>query len=330
MSRITLLAVFFTVATHLNAQEQKFPDGGLENCWRTVTPHPSTLKKPYWDFNKNYFLTTINSLHGLTDEEGIAPLTAFRLTDDVYDGQYSLKLVSGTMIVGDDILFLPGAAGTLEIIIDPDDPNGVGGDCILGEPFTSKPSALTGYYKYAPVNGDSAAVEVQLKRDGNVIGSGKQITKGTVTSWAKFKVPITYTSEETPDTIIIIFSASADYDFTNVKTLMECKGQVNSTLCLDELEFEYDSIHVGVKEMFATAIQLSVFPNPSKENVSLQIAKETNGTVIIYDYLTRKVGEYFINGTQIDIDIQDYATGSYLVNVIENGRVITTKRFVKE
>jgi hypothetical protein len=82
--------------------------------------------------------------------------------------------------------------------------------------------------------------------------------------------------------------------------------------------------------MFAPAIKMSVYPNPSKENVSIQIAKETNGTVIIYDYLTRKVGEYTINGTQIDVDIQDYAAGSYLINVIENGKVITTKRFMKE
>jgi len=323
MRRITLLAVFVTVAFHLNAQNRKFPDGGFENCWVTVTPYG---KPVYWDFNENYFLTTLNELYGLDAEQGIAPLTAFQVTgNDVYEGMYSLKLVSNSMQIGSETLFLPGAAGTLRLIIDTEAPNG--GYCELGKPFTSRPSELTGYHKYAPVNGDSAAIEVQLKRGGNVIGSGKLPIKSTVANWSEFSVPISYTSTATPDTIIIIFAASADYDFTNIDSLMHCRGQINSTLYLDNIEFQYV---VGIKEMFDPAVKVTVYPNPSKECVNIQVGKETNGTVIIYDYLSRKVGEYAINGTQIDVDIQDYAAGSYLINVIENDKVITTNRFVKE
>jgi len=323
MSRITLLAVFFTVALHLNAQTQQFPDGGFEDCWEEVTPWG---KPKYWDFKESYFLTTLNELYGLDDEQGVAPLTAFRLTgSSVHDGQYSLQLVSKKMKIGTKDLFLPGATGTLRLIIDTEAPNG--GDCEMGKPFTSRPSKLIGYHKYTPVNGDSAAIEVQLKRGGNVIGGGKLPIKSTVANWSEFSVPITYFSNETPDTIIVIFAASANYDFTDINTLMECKGQENSTLCLDNIEFWYDS---GIKEMFSPAIKINVFPNPSKECVNIQLAKETNGTVIIYDYLTRKVGEYTINGTQIDVDIKNYAAGSYLINVVENGKVITTNRFMKE
>ncbi|MDR0713962.1 MAG: T9SS type A sorting domain-containing protein, partial [Bacteroidales bacterium] len=75
---------------------------------------------------------------------------------------------------------------------------------------------------------------------------------------------------------------------------------------------------------------MSVYPNPSKDAITVQVAKETQGTVIVYDYLARKIGEYPINGTQIKIDVQNYAQGSYLLNVIENNKVITTSRFVKE
>jgi hypothetical protein len=107
---------------------------------------------------------------------------------------------------------------------------------------------------------------------------------------------------------------------------MQCGGQVGSALYLDDLELDYG---VGIKEMLYPEITMRVYPNPSKEQITVQIAKETKGTVIVYDYLARKIGEYPINGTQTTIDIQNYAQGSYLLNVVENNKTISTNRFVK-
>ncbi len=102
---------------------------------------------------------------------------------------------------------------------------------------------------------------------------------------------------------------------------------IGSILFLDNIEFDYT---VGIKEMLTPEIQLGVYPNPAKEQITIQIGKETEGSIIIYDYLARKVGQYPINGIQAEIDIRDYASGSYLINVIENDKVITTNRFVKQ
>ena len=330
MNRITLAAaaVLCTVATRLEAQN--FPDGGFENCWVEYT---SQRGDKYWDFreeNDKYFLSTLNTLYDLDPEQGVAPLTAFRLDDEnVKRGNYSLKLVSNYMTVGNKSIFLPGAAGTIEIVIDAG--SEFGGDCILGNAFTHKPTAIKGWKKYMPVGGDFGVIEIQLKKNGNTIGSGKQTMNERDADWVEFSLPVVYTSDAAvmPDTIVIIFSASGDYDFTNIETLMACKGQKNSTLYLDDIEFEYGS-GTGIKEMFDPAVKVSVYPNPSKESVNINIAKQTQGTVYIYDYLSRKTGEYTLSGTQIDIDIKDYAAGSYLINVVENGKVITTARFVKE
>ena len=321
MSKVTLLAAFFTIAVSLQAQTP-FPDGGFESCWKRVK-NPTPGKKDYDDFKDSYILSSLNLLHELEGDRGDAPLTAFQVTAaaDVHDGKYSLKLVSNYMIFGDP-LFLPGVAGTLYLIIEPDEMG-----CLLGVPFTSRPTAIKGFHKYLPEKSDSAAIEVFLKSKGKEIGGGKEVITKRVLDWTNFNVPITYSSEQTPDTIVIIFSASAKYDFTNLASLMQCQGQPNSTLYLDDIEFEYQN---GVKEIFDPAIKLSIYPNPSTDKVNLQIAKQTNGTVIIYDYLTRKIGEYPINGSQIDIDIQNFASGSYLINVVENNRVVTTGRFLKE
>jgi len=319
MRKIVFL-IASAIVINVNVKGQHIPDGGFDDCW--VEKDPKNGKAKFWDFKDDYFFITLNAdLYTLPIYLGNAPLTAFRETVDVYEGHYSLRLVSGTMTSEYGDIFMPGAMGNINIDI-------IGVDCNLGRPFTFRPSAIKGWHKYIPVNRDSAAIEVVLKRGGNRIGGGKQVIKEGVPNWTAFNVPITYTSTQTPDSIIVVFSSSAAYDFTDIETLMECKGQIGSTLYLDEIALDYGDINI--KEMFAPEIKMNVYPNPSNERVSLQIAKETNGTVIIYDNLTRKIGEYPINGTQIDIDIQDYAAGSYLINVIENGKVITTNRFVKE
>ena len=236
MKRITLLAVLVAVAVHFEAQSQTtFPDGEFENCW-DYFENPTPGKDDYWDFKDNYFLSTLNQLHELSGPWGDAPLTVFRLDgSDVYQGNYSLKLVSNTMILGGETIFLPGVAATMEV-----DVLSIG--CVLGEPFTYSPKNIKGYYQYFPVNGDSAAIEIWLQKNGTVLGGGKQIIKNSVPNWTEFIVPISYTSNDTPDTIVVIFTASADYDFTSIVTLMQCKGQVGSTLYIDDVKFEYDYI----------------------------------------------------------------------------------------
>ena len=325
MNRIILAGVFLAATMGLKAQNPSFPDGaskgGFESCWEFVS-NTALGKEDYWDFKQIYFLSTLNLLHKLEGDMGDAPLTAYRLDKgDIYDGKYSLELVSKPMTLGSETIFLPGVAATMTISIS-------GMSCTLGKPFTAKPTALEGWYKCTPVNGDSAAIEIQLQKNGVTLGVGRKVTTDKITDWTKFSVPVNYTlPDETPDTIIVIFSASGNYDFTDINTLLKCQGQPGSTLYLDNVEYSYET---GVKEFFDPAVKLNVYPNPAADKVHLQMEKETAATVIIYDYLIRKVGEFSINGTQLDIDIRHYEAGSYLINVVENNRVITTGRFLKE
>ena len=317
MKKITCLVCTIAATIFcLNAQTQPFTGGGFES-WESK--NPGNGKPNYYELTNN-FITTLNKLYSLTDPLGEAPLTAFRETADVKTGNYSLKLVTNEMFVGDDGILLPGAAGTLDITIVPP-----GVD--LEKPFTSRPIAIRGHVKYVPVGNDSAAIEVILRdRDIN-IGQGKQVYKAATSGWEEFNIDINYDWQTPPRTITVIFAASAKYNFASLETLQECEGQIGSALYLDDVEFVYE---VGIKEMLTPEIQLSVYPNPSTEKVTVHIEKETNGMVFIYDYLSRKVGEYPVDGTQMNIDVKDYAAGSYLINVVEDNKVITTGRFVKQ
>jgi hypothetical protein len=302
--------------------DNNLTDGGFETCW---TNKQLPGGGDYEDFKDSYFFNSLNILHAaLATVGGNAPLTAFKDSITPHAGNYALKLVSDNMSIMGAPIFLPGAMGNITlqpVLVMPYI------SLSLGRPFTSRPNAIKGWLKYVPVLGDSASIEILLKRDGEVIGRGKQVITNEVSTWEQFRVSISYTSNATPDTIMIGFASSADYDFTNISTLMLCKGQTGSALYLDDLELDYG---VGIKEMLYPEITMRVYPNPSKEQITVQIAKETKGTVIVYDYLARKIGEYPINGTQTTIDIQNYAQGSYLLNVVENNKTISTNRFVKD
>jgi len=326
MRKFLFFSIAF-IAMNVNVLGQQIQDGGFDNCWELKDPKNG--KPKFWDFKKSYFFISLNAtLYTLSPEMGNAPLIAFKDSSDVYDGKYALKLVSNTMqtpfAAPKDIVFLPGAMGNINIDV-------LSVKCDLGTAFKFRPDTIKGYFKYVPVKGDSASVEIQLQKADKktILGHGKAVIKGTYTEWTPFSVPVVYTSNATPDEIAIIFSASAAYDFTNIDSLFNCKGQIGSALYLDEVKLTYAAGN-GIEELFDPAVKLSIYPNPATEKLNLQIAKQTNGTVVIYDYLTRKMGEYSINGSQIDIDIHNFASGSYLINVIENNRVVSSGRFLKE
>ncbi len=315
MKKIILITIIASISLSLCAQT--FPDGSFEKNWEFFT-NPTQGKADYWDFKDNYFLSTLNQLHELSGDQGDAPLTAFR-SEDAIDGNYALKLVSNTMVFGEK-LFLPGAAATLYIDF-------IGMDCIMGEPFTHKPLHLIGWYKCQLVKGDSAAIEVALKKGGNKIGEGKLMIYSDVNAWSQFNIPITYTSQASPDSIVVIFASSAGYDFTNIETLMQCKGQDGSTLYIDDVAFGYEQ---NVRELMMPETNIIISPNPAKDNLTMAFEKPINGLIIVYDYMGKEIERYSLNGNSHQLNIAKYAAGSYFINVVVNDKLITSKRFIKE
>jgi len=319
----TSLAALF--ACNVSNAQKQIPDGGFEsdqNTWELK----KSAKGDYWNFRKTYFLSTLNLLYTLSGDEGEAPLTAFKEIENSHSGNYAIKLVSNTMQLGSEVIFLPGVTATIEIDI-------YELYVELGNDYTDKPHSLYGYMRYAPVEGDSAAIEVQLTQYDSrtnthtTIGIGKQIFYDAESEWTKFEIPIDYISGLPHNRVILIFSASAGYDFTSFETLLKCKGQVGSTLWIDDVGFGFEQ---GVKEILMPKVKMNVYPNPSSDEILIDIEQYTNGSVFIYDNMGRKVGDYPISGIQKNIAVQDYAAGSYLINIVENDNVIASGRFLKE
>lgn len=179
------------------------------------------------------YLKSLNYLMTLPAAAGgPGPLTTDS-TSDAYEGSYAAKLITGTFSPMGEPILIPGLVGTDSLDI----PNAT---IRVGKPYTLKPLKFRGYYKYAPVGGDSALISVLLskyntalgKRD--TIGLGREIYKNTVTEYTMIDLPINYLSQEVPDTLTLLVCSSAGIRFDD---LMNCKGQVGSTMWIDEIFF---------------------------------------------------------------------------------------------
>jgi hypothetical protein len=210
---------------------ENFPDGQFELGFKT-----DVVDGVEFDNYSNELLRTINDLYALSIElGGPGPLTTFRTCSGI-DSRYALKLTTGFLPGFADGVLIPGAIGTLNdnFIFEFLDNNGAIG---TKKPFTKKPTSFKGYMKYEPVAGDSAAIEIAIYNGDNVIGRGNLIKKSAVSSYTLFEVPITYTDPSQPAThLTLIMSSSAGYNFSD---LLNCKGQVGSTLYIDRVWWKF-------------------------------------------------------------------------------------------
>lgn len=151
---------------------------------------------------------------------------------------------------------------------------GAGASLNWGTPFSSRPLALRGYFKYSPVTVDNArkpyedmmgktdqsqilmfltdwastftvntatGTFVNLDSDPGIIASGQLNTSETDSDYVRFTIPLIYRSNDRIPTYVVIACASSRYGdyFT---------GGVGSVLLIDEFEFIYDPAELTDEE----------------------------------------------------------------------------------
>lgn len=151
---------------------------------------------------------------------------------------------------------------------------GAGASLNWGTPFSSRPLALKGYFKYSPVAIDNArkpyedmmgqtdqcqilmfltdwsstftvntatGTFVDLENDSGIIALGQLNTSDTHSDYVEFTIPLTYRSNVRIPTYAVIACASSRYGdyFT---------GGVGSVLYIDEFEFIYDPAELTAEE----------------------------------------------------------------------------------
>lgn len=313
----TLLSLLMAVVLTVGAMAQEFPDGGFEN-W-------TYQQGGYWDYETD-MLMTLNGLYELNGTEMSTFPTAFRETSNVHGGQCAIKLVS--VWFGTDLIFVPGALATLN---DPVHDTYVTdyleeGEINIKESFSFKPWRLTGYYRYEPVGGDSASIDMKFYLGNMVHSTCEKFIIHETPEWTAFDIATGL--ENSPYAVgemSMVFSASANYNFANLE---ECTGEAGSALYLDDIAFRYDNEPMGLVEPLIPVVKTTVYPNPSADMVHFDFSKEVNARLVVYNISGAQIAEMNVNDSHADYNASALTNGTYLYRIIEGNTILSSGRFV--
>ncbi|RLD36286.1 MAG: hypothetical protein DRI83_05610 [Bacteroidetes bacterium] len=162
---------------------------------------------------------------------GVYPVLLFK-SEDSYSGTYAAKartdsasgmpLLTGSLSTG---LFSVNLQNPLKSLI-------------TGVPYKSKPTKFQGYYKYFGVGGDSCEIRTTLSKwnpatkERDVIGEVVYRTTDLVDVYTFFDLEVVYFSAEEPDTIDVVFAASAGGEYF--------KGKIGSTIYVDDFNLIFE------------------------------------------------------------------------------------------
>lgn len=235
---------------------------------------------------------------------------------DNYQGNYSAKITTTTLINNPDPANIPYTAGFM----------------MAGAVSFSSPYMLAGYAnpqrpqtfsyagKYTPVGTDTAICVVAVtKWNGttrDTIGIGIDYMPVAVPNYTTRTVTVVYDvafASTIPDTISILFSSSSFI-----------APQVGSSFWVDALSF---SGYVGMNEI-ASAAGVSVYPNPSNDVTYFDLVSEEAASIAVYDMTGREVSRVNVNNKRAAVNSWTMPAGAYTYSVLnKEGEVMSRGKF---
>jgi hypothetical protein len=319
-----LLALCFMFSVlSLNAQIQKqLPSSDFETGWVSK----NGANGEYLEFQTEYFYT-LNSLFALDNQQGPADITAYRDVN-AQQGNFCIKLKSGYIAVGEENIFLPGMVGTITEEFVNKFINEGGNVPIYRDWFDcATPHAMTGWYKYNPVGGDSALIAIGFYRGGgDPVFVEQKIIKATTNNWTRFTIwtPQQYWDQEFTE-IQVLFVASAGVNF---KQLMECKGELGSTLWIDNVYLNYTCDSVGIKQNLLSSLSATAYPNPATDVLNIELNENFAGKVMVYNFAGSLIKEETIYGTECQLNTSSFSAGNYIYKIMNGNTIFAQGKFV--
>ena len=278
MKVFTLSFLLLFTTGILMAQHDTIPNPGFES-W-TYNPSPVYNTPDDW--------TTLNPLTG-----ALNVFTCYKDSSIVHSGNYSIQLVTKSV-----------AGHTAPGLVTTGTVNAGSGSISGGIPISSRPVALQGWFEYAPNGSDSAQMSISLTKwdavgDSEIlVGYGDYYAGSAVNSWSQFGTTITYLTNATPDTVLLLFFASGSSN-----------PQIGSKLWLDDLSYSYYPL--GIAKNQNTSI--NVYPNPASNQIMFNNQNIQAKTLNLYSADGQLVKSVSLNEGINIIDVKNIATGYYLI-----------------
>jgi hypothetical protein len=157
----------------------------------------------------------------------------------------------------------------------------------------------------------------RLYNNSAQIGSGIYSQTTSQNNYTKFQIPINYTSSLTPDSIMFaIYAGNPGYYIPG------------NIFHVDDLEFIY-AIPVGIEEYFDKE-RFLIFPNPVNETLNIENTKEKGNLIVnIFTINGKNIKNLELDNHNM-IDVSNFASGTYLYQIIEEGKIIDAGKFIKK
>ncbi|HEY4797594.1 MAG TPA: T9SS type A sorting domain-containing protein, partial [Bacteroidia bacterium] len=197
-------------------------------------------------------------------------------------------------------------------------PQNCSGSCPLygGYPFANQIDTLEFWYKYTPMNGDSAWVGINFKKNfGNFNSLSKYLTASS--SFQKIDIPFN-TSPQTADTVAIFFQSSNWTD--------SLVASVGSDLIIDEVHFKSQPLNTAVPFYYSDN-RISIFPNPS-EGVFTVYGLTSPSGISVYNLVGEKIIDKTIENKQEVISITNSDNGIYFIKIVADDQTVLTRKMI--
>jgi len=285
-SIIILLFAFFTVNTFA-----QIPNSGFEN-WRTYT-------------------STCNG----APESYASPMGWIGGRATACGGGYSIQKVTDNYPIG---------TGQYSILVESNNANGILGVAFTANtpgpakpafPIIGHPTSLTGYYEFAPLNGDTMQIAIELFKNGSIVSRGAFRSMASISNWTSFNIPLpTYTSVDSGYIALSSYIAGGS-------------PHGNSALSVDNLNF--DNLIAGISQV-ASENKISVYPNPFSTATTLQANENLkDATLTVYNSLGQQVKQIKdINGQTITFQRDNLSSGVYFILLTQVNKLITTTKLI--
>lgn len=306
-SIITILTILFTTSL-LSAQcDNQDPitvdNSGLEN-WDEET---------FYDNPSGDFWDTANRTLDLV--LGTIPASVER-TSDAHSGNYAAKIITRTWFgqLASGTLFA-GFFDSSVVLTDPDN------SVKFGKPFTERPDEFSYWYKYEPVQGDSAEAYSYLTRwngsSRDTIASAYTKIYDAKNVYTLAEIPFVYNNNftEDPDSITIVFASSSRGDIF--------QGQEGNTLFVDDISLYY--CVTSSYQPLMSENNVTVYPNPTTtELVNFSLEKPIeNGLVRVYTNDGKNVSLSSFQGDSHQINVGNWTQGVYRYSIIDQESSLT-------
>ncbi len=198
-----------------------------------------------------------------------------------------------------------------------------------GFAFNLRPQSLDGKWQYMASGSDEGFIDVQLSYWDNQmqmrmpVATAHQTLSGMAMSWANFSIPLTYTSQQFPDSAIIVLSASGSTPVAS------------SYLYVDTLHFNGSVAGTTGIDKIGSSNSFNLYPNPASNEVVVAINGATKGearvqlTDVSGKTVLEEVPANTADGLGSVLNVSSLAKGMYFV-VVKSGTDKQVKKLLVE